>query len=62
MPNPDFGSKEKGAVASSDREVTRYHSNAIRLEKAGLANAFQNRCEPWEEMDPAVTGPTTVNS
>jgi hypothetical protein len=60
VPNPDYGSKEKGAVAPEDKEITIYHSNAIRVEQAGLAASYQNRSEPWVEVDPDVVGPTMV--
>jgi hypothetical protein len=61
VPNPDFGSTAPTAVAPKDREVVVYHSNAIRLEKAGLAQAFHDESEPWEEKaDLGVVGPASV--
>jgi len=33
---------EKGAIAPGDKEITVHHSNAIRVEKAGLAKAFHD--------------------
>ena len=60
VPNPDYGSTDPGAVAPKEKEITIYHSNAIRVETAGLAAPFDNRSEPWEEMDPAVVGPASV--
>ena len=59
VPNPDFGSTASGAVAPKDREITVYHSNAIRVEKAGLAKPFTSRSELWDESDPNVVGPAT---
>lgn len=38
MPNPDFESKESYAVAPKEKELTVYHTNAIRLEKADAAS------------------------
>ena len=62
VPNPDYCSKDKGAVAPGEKEITVYHSNALRVEKAGLAKAFHNESEPWDEKtDLTVIGPTTVS-
>ena len=62
VPNPDYGSKAPGAVAPSEKEITVYHSNAIRVEKAGLANSFFDESEPWEEKaDLTVVGPGFVS-
>jgi hypothetical protein len=60
VPNPDFGSKMQGAIAPNEKKITVYHSNAIRVEKAGLAQAFNNESEEWEEADQTVIGPSTV--
>jgi hypothetical protein len=60
VPNPDYGSKDKDAVAPTEQNITVYHSNAIRVEKAGLAKPFHDESEPWEENDPTVVGPATV--
>lgn len=59
VPNPDFGSSDKGAVAPGNKEITIYHSNAVRVEKAGLAKPFDDESEPWVENDPTVMGPIT---
>jgi hypothetical protein len=60
VPNPDYGSRVSGAVAPADKEITIYHSNAIRVEKAGLAMPFHDESEPWTVKDVGVTGPATV--
>jgi hypothetical protein len=60
VPNPDYGSKDKAAVAPGEEYVTVYHSNAIRVEDAGLAKPFHNESEPWEESDLTIVGPATV--
>jgi hypothetical protein len=61
VPNPDFGSKDQGAIAPDESTITVYHSNAIRLEKAGLAKSFHDESEPWEEnTDIKVCGKATV--
>ena len=62
VPNPDYGSKEKGSVAPGDKEITVYHSNAIRVEKAGLAKPFHDESEPWDEKaDLTIIGPAMIN-
>jgi hypothetical protein len=61
VPNPDYGSKDKGAVAPDDKDITIYHSNAIRVEAAGMAKPFHDESEPWDEKtDLTVVGPATV--
>jgi len=64
VPNPDYGSKSKDAIAPNDREITIYHSNAIRVEKAGRAKAFHDESESWDETalkDLSIVGPQIVN-
>jgi hypothetical protein len=62
VPNPDYGSKDKEAVAPRERDITVHHSNAIRVEKAGLAQSFHDESEPWEEKtDQTVIGPAMVS-
>ena len=62
VPNPDYGSKQAGAVAPDQKSITIYHSNAIRLERAGLAKAFHDESEPWtENTDLTVIGPDTIS-
>jgi hypothetical protein len=60
VPNPDYGSTFNGAVRPDRQLVKIYHRNAIRLEKAGLAQSFRDESEPWEEDDPSVVGEATV--
>jgi hypothetical protein len=38
VPNPDYGSKEPGAVAPTSRKIVVYHTNAKRLVDAGLVS------------------------
>ena len=47
VPNPDFGSSEPGAVRPRDQSLTVYHSNAQRLERAGLAAPYDIRSNLW---------------
>jgi hypothetical protein len=60
VPNPDFDSKAAGAVAPKDKRITIYHSNASRIEKAGLANPFDNESESWDVIDQFIMGPTSI--
>jgi hypothetical protein len=60
VPNPDYNSKAPGAVAPGDKDITVYHSNAIRIEKAGLAKAFHDESEAWDVTDQTIKGPDTV--
>lgn len=47
VPNPDHGSRDADAVRPQDEELTVYHSNARRLERAGLAAPYDLRCHHW---------------
>jgi hypothetical protein len=60
VPNPDFGSKDKDAVSPGDKTITVYHSNAIRVEKGGLADPFHNESKPWDEIGTAVVADAFV--
>jgi hypothetical protein len=62
MPNPDFGSKQPGAVRPQDKTLTVYHSNAKRLEDAGLAAPYDVESDEWSVNDAKITGPATVDS
>src|ERR1043165_1574431 len=62
VPNPDYGSAAAGAVQPKDQWITVYHSNAIRVEKAGLAQPFHDESEPWDETSNfQVAGDTVVD-
>lgn len=61
VPNPDYQSKENYAVAPKEREIRVYHSNAIRLEKAGLAQPFKVRGKPWLVKQASVTGAAEID-
>ncbi len=61
VPNPDFGSKLPDAIAPDQKTVRVYHSNAKRVEDAGLAAPYRLECTPWQVMDPAVTGPGEID-
>ena len=62
MPNPDYGSTQPDAVRPQDQKLTVYHSNAQRLEKAGLAAPYDVRSEDWAVNDARITAPAAVDS
>jgi hypothetical protein len=47
VPNPDFNSRAASAVRRTDRELTVYHKNAQRIERASLAAPYDIRCNHW---------------
>jgi hypothetical protein len=63
MPNPDYGnpSKVPNPVAPKSQTITVYHRNAIRLEKAGLAWAYDLESEPWQVTDVSIMGPAEID-
>jgi hypothetical protein len=61
VPNPDFGRKQPDAVKPDAKEIKVYHSNAKRVERAGLAAAYDLETEPWSVTDGRVVGPTIVD-
>lgn len=61
VPNPDFGSKQPGAVKPDTKEIKVYHSNAKRLEQAGLAAPYDLETEPWKVTDKKVVEPAIIN-
>lgn len=48
LPNPDYRGDNKHAVQPLKSNIRVYHSNAKRLEKAGLAASFNVHSELWE--------------
>lgn len=50
VPNPDYGSSAKGAVDPGSKTVKVHHSNAKRVEDAGLAAPYDIRSKPWWVM------------
>ena len=48
VPNPDFNSKLPNAVAPTEKTIQVYHTNAKRLEDAGLAKPYDVLSKPWE--------------
>jgi hypothetical protein len=60
IPNPDFTSTDSNAVRPRDREITVYHTNAQRLERALQAAPYDIEME-WQLTDASITGPTEVD-
>jgi hypothetical protein len=61
VPNPDFGSTDPGAIAPKSKTVVVYHSNARRLELAGLAAPYDLESKPWVITDAAIVGPAEID-
>lgn len=51
VPNPDYGSTDRGAVRPQDQTLTVYHRNAQRLEQAHLAAPYVIRSDEWPVSD-----------
>ncbi len=62
VPNPDYGRRGADAVRPQDRELTVYHRNAERLERAGLAAPYNIESRPWRVTAPSVTRPAAVST
>lgn len=62
MPNPDFQSSEKDAVAPDKRTIRVYHSNAKRLEDAKLAAPYDLVVGPWTVTNPAIIGDAGIDT
>lgn len=56
VPNPDFNSHAGDAVRPRDRQLTVYHSNARRIERAGLAAPYNIRSNHWHVTGQLLTG------
>ena len=63
MPNPDYGNPSKvlNPVAQKAKQINVYHKNAIRLEKAGLAWAYELESEPWKVTDLSIMGSADID-
>jgi hypothetical protein len=62
VPNPDYNNPSKVAnpVSPSSDTVVVYHSNAERIEKAGLAAPYDIISKPWTISDLSISGPGVV--
>lgn len=60
-PNPDYGSRDKGAIEPGSKVVRVYHSNAKRVEDAGLAAPYALRSRPWKVTDLKITAGAEID-
>jgi hypothetical protein len=49
LPNPDAGSRAEGAICPHRATIDVYHTNARRMERAHLAEAYDHESFPWVE-------------
>jgi hypothetical protein len=61
VPNPDFGSKDAGAVAPASQTIKVYHSNAKRVEDAKLAAPYDVQSRSWNVSTLSVKGDAEIN-
>ncbi len=61
LPNPDFESKETFAIAPSKKEIKVYHTNALRLEKKGLAKPYPVLISYWAVSDHALLAKAKID-
>lgn len=57
VPNPDYRSTARDAIRPGDEKIRVHHSNARRLERAGLAAPYDVKSKPWQ-----VTGNTLLDA
>ncbi len=60
VPNPDYQSKDKKAVAPQSKSVTIHNTNTRRLEEAGLAAPYYLESETWY-VESVLSPPGTVD-
>jgi hypothetical protein len=61
IPNPDFGSGSRAAIAPTQPIITFYYRNAVRAEQAGLAHEFNSESTEWTPDDRRITEPTVID-
>jgi len=62
VPNPDFKSTDTKAVRPKDDRLLVHHTNARRLENAGLAAPFTAIIRPWYVNDSEITKGATIDT
>lgn len=61
VPNPDYNSTSSNAVCPRRDRIVVYHTNARRMEQAGLAAPYSLESTPWNLMSvPSLSGPGRV--
>jgi hypothetical protein len=61
LPNPDYEKNYSEAVRPQDRELTVYHKNAERLEKARLAAPYNISGKDWDVLESSIIRPAEVD-
>jgi hypothetical protein len=61
VPNPDYKSAAADAVAPDSEKIDVYHSNARRVEAAGLAKPYDLNTVFWDVTDASVTAQGTID-
>lgn len=61
LANPDYRSKDKDAIAPAAETIRVYHSNAKRLEDAGLAAPYDVILRPWMVVSPTLVKESTID-
>ena len=61
VPNFYYGSKEAGALRPDSKYIEVHHSNARRLEEAGLAAPYNLQTNQWPVLDAAISGPAVID-
>lgn len=60
--NPDYNSKSPSAVEPTVKKIVVYHTNAKRLEDAGLAAPYEVESRPREVSQAALIAPSEVEA
>ena len=60
LPNPDFGSRDKGAVAPEEDQILVRHRNAKRIEDAHLAAPYPVESRLWMPLIPSLYLPAEI--
>jgi len=62
LPNPDFGSRDRSAIAPGQPVITFHYRHAIRVEQAGLAHPFESESTEWTPSDPRITARAVIDT
>ena len=61
VPNPDYGSKDPDAIKPGSQTIDVHHSNAKRVEAAGLAAPYDLNTVFWPVADAGITGSAIID-
>lgn len=64
VPNPDFNNPKglPNPIAPGEEKLVVFHTNARRVEQAGLAAPYDVASTLWKPTDVAIVGPATVKA